>query len=124
MRLKLTNLIPPGGYRYTEAKLGWTAPRSLGLQGADAVAKELSALRANNPGAGLDAALEVCYQDVVRATYERYRLLPAVLKKYVLVTEDVPVVEAGVVQMAPMVPKIKRTESSCGSCGSRRRVKK
>lgn len=120
MRLKLTNLIPPGGYRYTDTKLGWTCPKTVGMQGAEAVARELSQARANNPSAGLDASLEACYRDVVQATYDRYQAIPTVLKRYVQVLSE-PVV--GVEATGVAVPKIKRTEPSCGSCGARRKAK-
>lgn len=125
MRLKLTNKMPPGGYRYEEPSLKWVAPMDLTMRGAEDVAQALSAARLQNPGSGLDSSLEACRQAVAKAVWDRFEALPALRKRYVVVDKEPlgKVMGASAVSSQAIRP-IKRSGGGCASCGGRRVVRK
>jgi hypothetical protein len=122
MKLVLTNKMPPGGYRFSQPELSWTAPRDLALTGAAEVATALSVVRSQNPDSGLDASYAACYAAVVQATYDRFKGLPNVVRRYVQVVSEQQAVAVVVADDAPKprVTPIKSSGGGCASCGARR----
>lgn len=117
MALTLTNTtdMPPGGYAYREPAIAFNAPphSELALMGLVHVAKALQQARVNNPGAGLNPAIEACVEAVKAYQCARFARQPRVLAEF---CSEAPVVLAAATDGSMPLER----KGACRSCGRRR----
>lgn len=111
--LVLTNRknVPPDGYIYYEASLGWRMPKEVALTGLREAALALQQARANNPGSGLDPSYDACVEAIGAYTCARLANKPRLLSKFC---------SGGVVAEEQLRRAAARRENGgCAGCGRR-----
>ena len=99
--------MPPGGFQYREPSLNWTVPNP-GVP-FDMVAREIQALRMNNPRAGLNPDLEACRNALDLYTCTRLRNNP----KWCTPTPSA--------QAAMRAAYVAQAAKKCSSCGKKKK---
>lgn len=102
MPLRDRNIMPPGGFLYTEDKLKWTTPNP--YLPFSLIAYQIQSVRVANPTAGLNPALDACELDLDRATCARLKNHP----KWC---------ETG------MVAVVREQSAGCKTCGKKKKRK-